>query len=391
MAAIESLFADARSGPAPWTASTYAPAPSPVMLMQPAVDAATTSTREGDEAHGSASSRAPTPPAPSLTTMSADLGPPPPTSPIIEPSNAASTGSFSSLAELKQWVILLHADVTALASRVSNLEAQMKAKADREELLRVWHDGGVASNAKDEADRLSRIHDSLMEMHEKVMDQKADKAAVEKLESAIVNASKSRPGSTGTISLTDRLSITATPFVSRLGGAQVSSKERRAAFPSHEPSIRDAEQFMASLAAKRGSPPRRANLASGAVDHSRHAPVLRRRPASASASTLSQGSASAHESGVHRCGGPPTLQSAMHPPPTGNMAIEASLPGSKGRALSKSAESLNWEELAIALTPTCGLTSSSQPVMPLSASANSRPEPFSLALGRDGKPYRSAG
>ena len=304
--------------------------------------------------------------------------------------------SASAFLDVQQWAMSLQVNVDGLASQLSRLEAQMKAslqvnidvlasrlatleaqlnsKANRDELLRLLREDAMASNQKEnEADRLTRIHESLMEMYENAMHQKADITAVEEaIASALVKTSKSRPGSAGTMALTDRLSVTATPFVSRLAGTQSLYKERRAAGPSQEQSRRGAESYMASLAAQRSSAPRRAHLASSpTVDHPRHPPVLHRRPGSA---TLPQGATSVSAPNLHRCGGPTTLQSTMHPPPPANVALDASLAGSKRRTsfCSKSAESLHWEDLAVALAPsqyrdTYGMTSFNQSLSVLDA------------------------
>ena len=77
---------------------------------------------------------------------------------------------------------------------------------------------------------------------------------------------------------------------------------------------------------------------------------------------------------LHRCGGPTTLQPTMHPPPPANVALDASLAGSKRRTsfCYKSAESLHWEDLAVALAPsqyrdTYGMTSFNQSLSVLDA------------------------
>lgn len=236
----------------------------------------------------------------------------------------------------------MRADIDVLSSQLARIESRLTSE-------------------KSVGDRLTRIRDSLMEMHAEAMECKADKAELQRLELTLLG--KSRPGSANVHVPSRRLPSKEKSLAANLAGTS------------------QAHQYVAALAAMRGSPPRRANLSSYGSENVDLAPAPRRGSASAATSSVMRASS---ESTLHRFGG----HLGVGGPSAGNVPA----PAIKGQA-ARSVESLNWELVQpVAITPTNAAGPFSQSGEGLSLKGGSFSQlsfaSATLLTGKDGRHYR---
>ena len=136
-------------------------------------------------------------------------------------------------------------------------------RRDREDLSRLEGSLGVVPTPAPRGDmnpgdeRLRRLRDNLMKMHDELMERKADRSDLKMLEDALMSHMKPRSAVTSAVPLNDRFSLV-TPLLGALADARTSAtyQERRAALSPPPPHARSAPKMPRPASAGRlfGSP-----------------------------------------------------------------------------------------------------------------------------------------
>ena len=148
-------------------------------------------------------------------------------------------------------------------AQMASLSESIASKADREDLSRLEGSLGVLPTPAPRGDmnpgdeRLRRLRDNLMKMHDELMERKADRSDLKMLEDALLSHMKPRSAVTSAVPLNDRFSLV-TPFLGALADARTSAtyQERRAALSPPPPHARSAPKMPRPASAGRlfGSP-----------------------------------------------------------------------------------------------------------------------------------------